>query len=107
MAGYDTKLFVEKPDENFICALCLNVINEPRQCPNGHMSCFQCIKDALNRREECPTCKIKLTVDSLSRSLFVQNSIHKLKTFCISRVECPTLSSGHQQCQWTGNIAER
>src|SRR5689334_2933901 len=85
--GYDTNIFVNKPADRYVCSLCLNILNNPLQCPNGHCCCKECITEALKVRKECPICKCKLSLDTLSRNLYVQTDISEMKTKCISAVE--------------------
>ncbi len=82
--GYDARIFVVKPADGYVCPLCLNIINDPQQCKNGHGFCNTCIRKAIATRKECPVCKVYLTADLLGRSLFAHNGIHSISTFCIS-----------------------
>src|SRR4051812_14236650 len=30
------------------CGICWELLKDPRQCPNGHMFCLECVKQTLN-----------------------------------------------------------
>lgn len=103
--GYDVKIFALKPSENFSCPLCFNIINDGKQCPNGHSFCDQCIRRAVSKRPECPMCNIQLTEDRFSRSLFIQNRIQELTTVCMSITDQP--ADGLEVCGWSGLLCQR
>lgn len=64
------------------CAICLQILNKPRQCKNGHLFCLTCITKCLSKNPECPSCRCRLTEEALARSLFVERHIRNLKVFC-------------------------
>ena len=101
--GYDTSIFVVKPSEQFACALCLNILNDPRQCSNGHSFCFSCISAVLQRKQECPICKVQVSAETLTRNLLVQDLIEGMKTVCIS---CDD-AENPGRCLWKGPLSER
>jgi hypothetical protein len=111
MSGYEAKIFVEKPSDNYECPLCFDVLNDPRQCLNGHCFCNGCISKSVIRRPECPICKDKLTADFLGRNLQVKNIILEMQTKCMSRFiknTCDKESSDNDiECAWIGKLSER
>ncbi|EFA80504.1 RGS-containing protein kinase [Heterostelium album PN500] len=64
------------------CGICLQIINKPRQCKNGHLFCMDCILQSLKKIQECPECRCSLNVEKLSRSLFVERHLRTLSVFC-------------------------
>ena len=92
-SGYPTKLFVEPPSDDFICGLCLDVLNNPHQCRNGHCFCYGCICSALAVQKVCPLCKCSMNVESMNSNLLVRNLIDK------SYVKCENVG-----CDWTGTL---
>mmetsp|Transcript_935 Transcript_935/g.1162 ORF Transcript_935/g.1162 Transcript_935/m.1162 type:complete len:438 (+) Transcript_935:47-1360(+) len=52
------KKIIEKdvPPE-FECNICLNILYEPVSMPCGHSYCKFCLKQALNFKQECPSCR--------------------------------------------------
>lgn len=64
------------------CGICLQLLNKPRQCTNGHLFCFVCILQAMEKNMSCPTCRVSMTHDTLARSIFVEKYILNLKMRC-------------------------
>lgn len=94
---YPNELFV---DLKFLCPLCEHVMNDPTQCQEGHMFCRTCILQHINSIPDCPTCKMHLSVDRLSLSLFVKTEIGKLQVRCRS-----TLTNRDElSCTWTSTL---
>jgi hypothetical protein len=62
------------------CGICLQLLNKPRQCKNGHLFCLNCISQCLEKSHECPSCRCSLKMEELARSLFVEKRILKLYT---------------------------
>ena len=110
-SGYDFGIFLEKPGERYLCGICLNVLNEPRQCQNGHCFCLECFNLALSTRKACPVCKIKTLPNTLGRNLFVQESINDMKTICKScersSTTILTLNEYPDRCNWIGKLENR
>ena len=44
------------PVDNFICAICHDVIENPAETPCRHTFCRACITQQLSHRNRCPTC---------------------------------------------------
>lgn len=57
------------------CGICLQLLNKPRQCKNGHLFCLHCISQCLEKGHECPSCRCSLKMEELARSLFVEKRI--------------------------------
>ncbi len=91
--GYALGLFVSKPSDHFICAICLDVVRQPHQCRNGHMFCKTCIYMALASHPECPTCRVSSTVSSLSVCLVARDLIDELQIKC-----------DRKMCKWVGSV---
>ncbi|GAM23650.1 hypothetical protein SAMD00019534_068250 [Acytostelium subglobosum LB1] len=64
------------------CGICLQIINKPRQCKNGHLFCMECILMSLKKSQECPECRCSLNMEKLSRSLFVERHLRTLSVYC-------------------------
>lgn len=107
--GYPRNIFVYEScgNENGLqledleCCICLNICNNPKQCPNGHMFCSTCIETAIVAQNKCPTCRIELNKDKLSVSLIVKKQISALSVRC----PVPPISE-EDKCLWTGKVAE-
>lgn len=98
MLGYRVEIFTQIPAENVKCALCHNVLRNPQQCSNGDLFCLICIREWLERKNECPTCNSELTKEKLSHSAFVDRVvIDKLLCCCEWR---------EQGCTWSGTLGD-
>ncbi|KAJ4886049.1 RING/U-box superfamily protein [Raphanus sativus] len=56
---------VEEP--KFNCPICLGPFTEEMSTKCGHIFCKSCIKDAISRQANCPTCRKKVTAKGLIR----------------------------------------
>jgi len=103
METFKAELFVDDM-EIFKCSICLQVLNDPHQCPKGHLYCRNCIMKWIERKNRCPLCKCDLTIATLSASLICKQVIHERK------VKCPTTlanqTEGLNVCDWTGKFKE-
>jgi hypothetical protein len=65
--SYDSALFIQPPNKNFECLICVNIMKDPVQCPTqAHTFCRHCISKALERTETCPVCREPLQKDKLT-----------------------------------------
>ncbi|XP_046841753.1 E3 ubiquitin-protein ligase NRDP1-like [Xenia sp. Carnegie-2017] len=82
--GYDESRFKTAVDENFRCAICLNVVKDARMCKhNEHIFCRSCIKEHLRvNAQRCPQCQNNLTVATLLPARIINNMISKLEINC-------------------------
>jgi hypothetical protein len=98
IGGHPRHIFVDI-DKQFDCGLCLDILNDPFQCKNGHMFCKSCILHSINKvGRKCPTCKTYLTTETISRNLLANNQIHDAKVKC---------ACFDEQCDWIGTISTR
>ncbi len=103
MSVYSSSLYVDRPPEDVLCSLCLDVMKNPKQCINGHLFCEECINLALEKAKTCPVCKCDVTKENLGSNLFVRNVINKLE------VKCEFISKEYEMdpCTWTGSLHAR
>jgi hypothetical protein len=102
--NFDASLFLLPLDENLICGVCLGILNNPLQCPNGHNFCKACIETYLkDSRKPCPMrCSAVLySTDGLIKNRALVGIIDNLV------IRCPTttLLCVGGGCAWTGTIA--
>ena len=55
--GLDRDRFVGLVNEEFICSICLDVIEEPRILECEHLFCHACIEPVVSRDRSCPNCR--------------------------------------------------
>ncbi len=82
--GYVDERFRSTVSEDLHCAICRNVLKDPKQCKeNEHHFCEQCIVGHLKVSRTCPLCQEYLSVKSLKKpSRFIQNSLDSLEISC-------------------------
>ena len=81
-----SKLFV---DGSFVddleCSICTNVFKDPVQaCANGHTFCRGCLQEAMESKNQCPTCNMELT--SIASNRIVKNLIENAHVYCFTRL---------------------
>ena len=48
--------FISEPDDCLLCAICLELASQPKQCEDcGNLFCSECIEK--NGRKPCPNCR--------------------------------------------------
>jgi hypothetical protein len=99
--GYPILCFVLKPPDFLHCPLCLDVLNNPNQCQNGHNFCFVCIIQALAVFNRCPVCMGPLELSKLSKNLFLNNLINDLEVKCHER---SVNAASQDVCHWKGPL---
>mmetsp|Transcript_38639 Transcript_38639/g.39335 ORF Transcript_38639/g.39335 Transcript_38639/m.39335 type:complete len:302 (+) Transcript_38639:18-923(+) len=92
--GYPKSLFIDAVSDDLTCPICLDVVNDPKECCNGHIFCAYCIYKSLSYKTGCPLCRSSETVTSLSPNYFVLNLINAFQVKCI---HFPT-------CTWKGEL---
>ena len=66
--GYEDERFENAVDDDFHCAICMNVLKEPVMCQNNqHYFCKACIMRHLVQSEMCPTCREEMNVETLRK----------------------------------------
>lgn len=84
--GYDLVRFIGAIDEEFYCAICTMVLEDPQQSPCDHLFCRKCIKDWLVVDNSCPVDRRSLIIDSLkSPARYFLNMMDRLDIKCFFR----------------------
>jgi hypothetical protein len=68
--------------KDLTCGICLQIITEPRQCSNGHLFCYECLQRSISATSSCPTCRCKLTEETISRSLIAEKQLRSCIVWC-------------------------
>lgn len=95
-------------NSDYICSICLEVLNDPYQCKNGHLNCKDCWNDLILKSSSLAGCTLCRTtvfnMSDLSKCLIVNKQIALLHVKC----ECQwNINASKSGCVWTGTIAER
>jgi hypothetical protein len=100
--GFPAEWFVSVSDE-LICGLCLDILNDPHQCTNGHLYCKKCITDCLKSYKVCPSCKCEIDPEKIPKNLYAKKVIQCLPSLCPSLVG---LSKDQfcEGCDWVGEF---
>lgn len=61
--------------QQFVCAICLDVLNRPYSDPCGHSFCQACIFEWVNEHNFCPISRRRLGIHDLRRTLGIRNTI--------------------------------
>lgn len=81
--GYELACFVGEVDKEFLCTICMMVLENPKETPCEHMFCAQCIKDWMAVESHCPVDRIRLhLVDLRPTPRYFRNLLNKLEVRC-------------------------
>jgi hypothetical protein len=105
--GIPKILFSGDVCSDYICTVCLDVLNDPYQCRNGHLNCKECWNDLILKSgsRSCTLCRATvMNMSDLSKCLLVNKQIAALHVKC----DClDNVNVNHAGCQWTGTLSER
>jgi hypothetical protein len=70
--------------QDYICSLCMEVLNDPYQCKDGHLNCKERWNDlVLKTGPECTLCRTEVYgLNDLSKCLLVRRQIAALPIVC-------------------------
>ena len=87
--------FISEPEDCLLCAICLELASQPKQCEDcGKLFCSECIEK--NGRKPCPSCRtddpryFKDAKSKLILSILFVNSITNSPSFRQERDQCIT-----------------
>lgn len=105
--GIPKRLFVENINDEFLCGICRDVLNDPVKCRADHQFCRNCICEWLNNHDNCPDCRRNLSVDTLIDDQSFKDQIN------LKLVSCKTNLDDYIQnfefynvCEWTGQLQQ-
>ncbi|KAL3859817.1 hypothetical protein ACJMK2_010010 [Sinanodonta woodiana] len=81
--GYDVDRFMSPVNDDLLCSICKDVLEEPVQAPCEHAFCRQCIEGWLVHETTCPEDRQPLSISRL-RPLFryMRNDLARLNIRC-------------------------
>jgi len=121
--GFSVAWFIETPDEEWICAICRDVFEDPVCTPCGHSFCTACLDRSLANDDRCPTCRTEGLIldESLGRNCGLERAVQKF--ILKSTVRCSNkaqsefepssvrrrlnngkVSTEPRACSWTGKL---
>lgn len=81
--GYDTTRFLAEVNEEFICTICMSVLENPTQTPCEHSFCSDCINGWLSIDKTCPVDRRPLaTKDLKTPGRVLRNLLNNLDVKC-------------------------
>ena len=87
--GYrNPELIVSAVNDNFNCGICLEMLDNPVMCPEGHNFCKSCLEQAMMRKKECPLCRTKLSKSKMTTNRALERVMEDIVV-----VKCPTTLS--------------
>ena len=69
-------------DENLLCPLCLDVLDDPVSGACGHASCRECLGQHLSNHSDCPQCRGALSQNALVPNVIVRSMVSELRLVC-------------------------
>ena len=82
--GFDLNIFVDRVDEELMCCICTDVLEDPIQLiPCQHLYCRHCLVSWLAIRANCPVDDQPVGQNNVSAvPRCIQNMLSKLKVRC-------------------------
>ena len=75
--GHPSSIFSPTPSENWLCAICADVLQDACITECGHTFCSNCIKTSLESSNTCPNCRIE--VSSYTPNYFARDTVDELQ----------------------------
>ena len=69
-------------DENLLCPLCLDVLDDPVSGACGHAACRECLAQHLSNQSDCPQCRAALSENALVPNVIVRSMVSELRLVC-------------------------
>jgi hypothetical protein len=123
MMSQKKTLLLKEAESEYYCTICMDLMQSPTSCANGHTYCRACIEGWLVKSTKCPVCAKKITIKSVTRVMSLELLIEKLPVRCpngtlekelkseSSSSSARTVVLDHnpvhvhhvtESCQWTG-----
>jgi len=110
--GYPHRIFLQPLSKNLECNICLMIVKDGLRCNNDHNFCKTCLTKHLSTDQNCPSCRIVLTMETATISRTVNLLIEELQVKCFTvpetNVQNPmkrTRSGCKNDCEWSGKTA--
>lgn len=83
--GYNVQIFADDIDENLLCAICSQVLQDAVVTPCGHSFCQVCLEYWLSKPGciTCPHCRSAVLLGQAKPVLALRNLIFNLRIHCI------------------------
>lgn len=89
--------FVNKPDDDYICPICLEILRKPVLTTCGHLFCKKCLNSHFNSSsKKCPIDREDLNNYILFLDKRTERNIFSLDIHCPNKNECNWIGNMHQ-----------
>jgi hypothetical protein len=108
MPGIDVNDVVDGlVDEELLCSICTDIIQQPRCCHAGHVFCEECIKTWLQNNSTCPIGREQLEPQQLAHVRPLERMVDRIRVRCPNRGPGRSWACGASGCGWVGLCADR
>lgn len=83
-------IFTDPTDDDYLCIICLRVMNQPTETPCSHVFCKRCIEQWCQHEPSCPACRSNIQYNQLHASTYLQRKINQLCVKCEFNTICDT-----------------
>ncbi len=94
-------------DEELLCSICTDIVQQPRCCRSGHVFCEECIKTWLHNNGTCPIGREDLEVEQLAHVRPLERMVDRIQVRCPNRGAGRSWTCRPFGCTWTGVVADR
>ncbi|XP_071963045.1 TNF receptor-associated factor 3-like [Antedon mediterranea] len=80
--GYDTELFIDNVEDEYLCTLCQHVLQKPMQALCGCRFCAPCVSSAIGT---CPSCNGINKQSDFNNDFYARSQLRKKLMFCVNK----------------------
>jgi hypothetical protein len=93
----DVRVLASDADkEQLSCPICMEVVDQPRACRDGHLFCKSCIEEWLQRNRGCPANRANMELRDLVVPPLIRELTGRLLVACVNE--------GREGCVWRGSF---
>ena len=105
--GIEAATALSVVDEELLCSICTDIIEQPRCCRAGHVFCEACITTWLGKNSSCPIGREDLQLEELAHVRPLERMIERMRVRCPNRATGRSWPLGASGCGWVGLCADR
>jgi len=76
-------LLVDPANEDYLCSICYEILNEPTLLKCGHTFCKACIYREIDIHQRCPLCRFSVnSFEQTSPNTAISNSVESIEIYC-------------------------
>ena len=94
-------------DEELLCSICTDIVQQPRCCRSGHVFCEECIKTWLQNNGTCPIGREDLEVEQLAHVRPLERMVDRIQVRCPNRGAGRSWTCRPSGCTWIGLVTNR